>query len=120
LLKEPAVTAIVNFDSLPEPIASAPAAERVRSGDPRQQIWNLLSSADGRFHVGEWASGVGAWEVQYTEFELCHILAGVVRVSDAQGQGRLYRSGDTFVIPSGFRGTWEVIEPCRKIYAIYE
>ena len=96
------------------------AVARVRSGDPRQQIWNLLSSADGHFHVGQWASGVGAWEVQYTEFELCHILAGVVRVSDAQGLGRLYRTGDTFVIPSGFRGTWEVIEPCRKLYAIYE
>jgi uncharacterized cupin superfamily protein len=120
LPKESAVTAIVNFDPLPAPSASAPAADRVRSGDPRQLIWNLLSSADGHFHVGQWASGVGAWEVQYTEFELCHILTGVVRVSDAQGFGRLYRTGDTFVIPSGFRGTWEVIEPCRKIYAIYE
>ncbi len=114
------MTAIVNFDSLPAPTESAPAADRVRSGDPRQLIWNLLSSADGHFHVGEWASGVGTWEVQYSEFELCHILAGLVRVSDAGGPSRLYRAGDTFVIPSGFRGTWEVIEPCRKIYAIYE
>jgi uncharacterized cupin superfamily protein len=32
----------------------------------------------------------------------------------------VYRAGDSFVIDSGFRGTWEVIEPCRKRYAIYE
>jgi uncharacterized cupin superfamily protein len=29
-------------------------------------------------------------------------------------------AGDTFVIPAGFVGTWEVLEDCRKIYAIFE
>lgn len=29
-------------------------------------------------------------------------------------------AGDQFVIPAGFRGTWETIETCRKIYVIFE
>jgi len=114
------VTGILSFAALPEPVASAPAAGNVLAGNPQQQIWNVLSSADGRFHAGEWASGIGAWRVSYSEHELCHILAGVVRISDEQGVARTYRAGDSFVISAGFRGTWEVLEPCRKVYAIYE
>ena len=30
------------------------------------------------------------------------------------------RTGDRFVIPAGFSGTWEVIEPTRKVYAMFE
>ena len=109
---------LLSFASLPEPTDSAPSAVNLLQGNPRQQIWNVLSSGDCRFHVGQWASGVGAWRVQYTEYELCHLLEGSVRISPEDGAGRVYRAGDTFVIPSGFRGIWEVIEPCRKIYAI--
>ena len=111
---------ILSFKPLPAPADSSPAADKLLQGDPRQQIWNVLSSADGRLHVGEWASGVGAWRVHYTEYELCHLLEGAVRLSADGGAGKVYRAGDSFVIPSGFQGIWEVIEPCRKIYAIYE
>ena len=111
---------IMDFKDLGAGETSAPAAASLLAGDPRQHVWNVLSSGDGRFHVGEWASGVGAWRVNYTEYELCHLLAGAVRLTSAEGAPKTYRAGDTFVIPSGFRGTWEVLEPCRKVYAIYE
>ena len=29
-------------------------------------------------------------------------------------------AGDSVVVPRGFIGTWEVVEPTRKIYVIYE
>jgi uncharacterized cupin superfamily protein len=29
-------------------------------------------------------------------------------------------AGDSVVIPRGFVGTWEVVEPTQKIYVIYE
>jgi uncharacterized cupin superfamily protein len=118
--KECFVPEILNFSTLPAPVDSAPSAANLLSGDPKQQIWNVLSSGDGRFHVGQWASGVGAWRVHYTEYELCHLVEGMVLITSDEGGECRYRAGDTFVIPSGFRGTWEVIEPCKKIYAIYE
>jgi len=111
---------VLDWSGLPPPEPTGPAADRLIGPAPAQVIRNLLSSGDGRFHVGEWSSGVGAWRVAYTETELCHLLEGVVRLSDDQGHERTYRAGDTFVIGSGFAGTWEVLEPCRKIYAIYE
>ena len=90
------------------------------SGSPRQQVWNAFSDPEGRFHVGRWASTPGAWRVSYDERELCHLLTGVVRLTDDQGAQRTYRAGDTFMVNKGFSGTWEVIESCSKIYAIYE
>jgi uncharacterized cupin superfamily protein len=111
---------IVDFNSLGPAEPSAPAADKVISGHPQQQIWNAFSAPDNRFHVGRWSSSQGTWRVNYSERELCHLLTGIVRLSDDSGQQWTYKAGDTFMIDKGFTGTWEVIEPCMKIYAIYE
>ena len=41
-------------------------------------------------------------------------------LSDDHGRSWTYGPGDCFVVPAGFRGVWEVLEPARKFYAIYE
>jgi uncharacterized cupin superfamily protein len=46
------------------------------------------------------------------------ILEGRVRLSSDDGSSAEYGPGAAFVIPRGFTGVWETIEPCRKIYAI--
>jgi uncharacterized protein len=111
---------IIDFNSLQGPESSAPAAANLISGTPRQQVWNAFSDPEGHFHVGRWASTVGLWRVKYTERELCHILTGMVRLTDDSGEQRTYRPGDTFMIDKGFSGTWEVLADCSKLYAIYE
>ena len=111
---------ITEFSLLGPAEHSAPAPDKVIAGNPRQQIWNAFSDPEGRFHVGRWASTEGIWRINYTEHELCHLLTGVVRLSDDSGQQRVYKAGDTFMINKGFSGTWEVVEACSKVYAIYE
>lgn len=111
---------IVDFGSLGPPETSAPAADKIVAGHPQQQLWNAFSDPEGRFHVGRWASSEGIWRVNYTERELCHLLAGVVRLTDGSGQEWTYKAGDTFMIDKGFSGTWEVVAACLKVYAIYE
>lgn len=39
---------------------------------------------------------------------------------DEEGNAKTLRTGDRFVIPAGFKGTWEVLETCRKIYVMFE
>jgi uncharacterized cupin superfamily protein len=111
---------IIDVDSSAPADITTPAPDRLVAGQPRQQAWNAFSDPEGRFHVGRWASSVGAWRVRYTERELCHLLTGVVRLTDDTGGQRTYRAGDTFMIDKGYSGTWEVLEPCSKVYAIYE
>jgi uncharacterized protein len=73
----------------------------------------------GRFSSGFWSSEPGRWPVSYEEDELCVLVAGTVRLTDAAGQDAVYRAGETFLIPAGFTGFWESVEPVRKFYAIH-
>jgi uncharacterized protein len=96
------------------------AAERVVSGRPFQRAANAYSSPDSLFHCGVWEGDIGAWRVRYTEHEFCHMLAGRVRIVGDDGSERIVAAGQSFVIPAGFSGIWEVLEPARKLYAVYE
>lgn len=94
--------------------------ERLVSGQPTQAVANAYSSDDQRFHCGIWEGDIGAWRVSYTEHELCHMLEGKVRMLGDDGRETMFVAGDSFVIPAGFTGIWEVLAPTRKLYAVYE
>ena len=95
-------------------------AEKLISGNPRQSVWNHYTDPTGKYFSGFWESDVGKWHITYTEEETCYLLGGVSVVTDEAGNATVLRAGDSFVIPKGFKGTWEVLEPSRKLYAIYE
>jgi uncharacterized cupin superfamily protein len=95
-------------------------ADRLVDGTPLQAVANAYSDAGNRFHCGLWEGGVGRWRVRYTEHEFCHLLSGRLRLCGDDGEETLLAAGDSFVVPAGFSGTWEVLETARKLYAIYE
>ena len=95
----------VRFDREPPPDASA--AEWYR--DP-----------SGQLTAGYWSHEGGTLEVRYTEHEFCVLLAGRVRLTERGGRAEDYAAGDGFVVPAGFEGTWETLEPVRKWYVIFE
>lgn len=108
----------VNTAATPETVA--PDAHRVLEGKPASKTWNAYESGDGKFFSGIWESEPGKWEINYTEHEFCHILEGESVIADKAGTETRVRAGDAFVIPAGFKGTWEVVTKTRKHYAIYE
>ncbi|MBC3346224.1 cupin domain-containing protein [Pseudomonas sp. SWRI196] len=97
-----------------------PDAAKVLKGDPEQTVFNHYSSPCGQMNAGVWEGAVGQWTVNYTEHEYCEIVQGVSVLRDNDGNAKTLRAGDRFVIPAGFKGTWEVLEPCRKIYVVFE
>ena len=98
----------------------SPAPEKVLKGNPEQVIHNHYDSPCGQMSAGVWEGAVGQWTVNYTEHEYCEILQGVSVLRDQEGNAKTLRAGDRFVIPAGFSGTWEVLEPCRKVYVVFE
>jgi len=96
------------------------ASEKLISGNPKQTTWVQHASADGRFSAGLWHSEVGKWSIRYTEQKYCRILEGVSLITAADGQAVTVRPGDEFVIPRGFVGTWDVLQPTLKRFVIYE
>lgn len=115
------IASIVDFAQvLTEAERYRPAAEKILKGEPDQAVYNHYSSPCGQFAAGVWEGEVGQWTVNYTEHEYCEIVQGVSVLRDQEGNAKTLRAGDRFVIPAGFKGTWEVLEPCRKIYVMFE
>jgi uncharacterized cupin superfamily protein len=120
-MSQAATPAIVDFSAdRPETSRSKPASDQLLSGSPEHVAHNYFSDRTGRLHSGIWESSEGRWRVRYSENEFCHITRGRVRVEDATGRRWEFRQGDSFVIPAGFAGIWEVLEPVSKLYVIYE
>ena len=118
--KGPGVIPIDDARGSEEAIGLDPARLVPGSPLPTQSVRNLYTDDTGRFFAGTWRSGPGAWHVSYAENELCALTEGRVRISDECGRTWTFGPGDCFVMPAGFRGVWEVLEPVRKVYAIYE
>jgi len=113
-------TAIVRLDAHVDADVSEPPAERLLTGAPKLQVRNFFTDATQQFFAGRWSATRGKWRVRYTENELCVMTAGRVVIESDAGERLSFQAGDAFVVPAGFSGTWEVVEDCSKIYAIFE
>ncbi len=112
--------AIVRLDGTVEAELSEPPAERLLAGNPQLQVRNYFADGSQQFFAGRWSATRGKWRVRYTENELCVMTAGRVVIESERGERSVFAAGDAFVVPAGFAGTWEVLEDCAKIYAIFE
>jgi uncharacterized protein len=112
--------AIVRLDGTVEAEVSEPPAERLLAGNPHLQVRNYFADGSQQFFAGRWSATRGKWRVRYTENELCVMTAGRVVIESERGERSVFAAGDAFVVPAGFAGTWEVLEDCAKIYAIFE
>jgi uncharacterized cupin superfamily protein len=111
---------IVPLDGRVEAELSELPAERLIAGTPELRVRNFFTDTSQQFFAGRWSASRGKWRVRYTENELCVMTAGRVTIESASGERSSFAAGDAFVVPAGFVGTWEVVEDCAKIYAVFE
>lgn len=112
---------IIDFSqATKETLEWEPKPEAVISGAPRQAAHMHFTSPCGQLAAGIWQSECGKWAVNFTENEYCEILEGVSVLRDEAGTAMTVRTGDRFLIPAGFKGTWEVVERCRKVFVSVE
>jgi uncharacterized protein len=76
-----------------------------------------FTSADSAFLAGIWESTPGKFHAVYEEDEFYYLISGRVTIADSAGNGRTFNPGECIVVPAGFVGTWEVLEPTKKFYA---
>jgi uncharacterized cupin superfamily protein len=110
---------LVQIDHAPAttPRPGRPAADRLIAGDPSFLTWAQDVSRGDDIHTGVWEATPGETRsIKGKSFEFCHILSGVVELTE-QGQApRIFRSGESFVMKPGYVGVWKTIETVRKIY----
>lgn len=99
----------------------APAGQRAGAdkGDPQVAIKTLAPDAVG--NLGIWECQPGGWPVvNRPDTEFTYILSGrALLTDDASGEVVEITGGDLVILPPGWTGRWDVIEPVRKVYAIY-
>jgi uncharacterized cupin superfamily protein len=88
--------------------------------EPGKRMSSITHYQRGPFRTGFWAADPGRADIAYTKDELCTLLEGEVRITDAAGHAETYVAGDSFVIPKGFTGVWETVKPVRKFFAVFE
>lgn len=100
-----------------EPKHGLPAPERLISGSPAFKTWAQDSARDGTVHTGVWEATPGeTHSIKGETFEFCHILEGVIELTEQGKAPVVYRAGDSFVMKPGYVGVWKTIETVRKIY----
>jgi len=110
---------IVRFGINPPP-AEMGRPDNIVAGNPETLLQNYYTDQGNQFFAGVWECTPGKWRVSYAEEEFCAILEGKAILTDAAGNSETVKTGDAFVIPKGFAGTWETVQKVRKWYVIFE
>ena len=101
------------------PVRAKAAPDRLLARDPDFLTWALDSSRDGEVRTGIWEATPGeTLSIKGESFEFCHILDGVIELTEEGQSPVTYRKGDSFIMKPGYRGAWKTIETVRKIYVI--
>ena len=90
--------------------------DRVVEGDPHHA--SVTRHADGALQAGTWTSTPGRWRAFGDRDEFCTLLSGRVALVAASGERQEFGPGDSFLIPNGFEGFWEVTETATKHFVI--
>lgn len=115
---------LIDFQTDHEPLPShdRPRPDRLVDGNPDRTTWTHYSASQGDFDCGIWACEPGAWRIAFPagKEEFFHVISGRLRISDDAGNAREFGPGDACVIPAGFTGLFEVIEPVRKHFVVLD
>lgn len=115
------VSLIQNIDGAGKPTLRKPCEHLTISGDPEFRTWINDLSFGGKVRTGIWEATPGQFRNDMDGiYEYCFILSGMVEISEDDGETRIYRAGDSFVMKPGFRGTWNTIETVRKMFISVE
>lgn len=99
-----------------------PAAGRCIGPPPLRTTHERYGAEGGELSIGEWRCAPGAWRIDFHagRHEFFQVLEGRIRISAEDGSAREFGPGDACVIPAGFRGLFEVLEPTRKRYVMVD
>lgn len=114
-------THVIDFAAEPHETSERRLADlpgRVVAGDPHHVTRLRHTSPDGTCLAGTWTSTPGKWHAFTDRDEFCFIVSGHVRLIAEDGHAQEFRTGDSFLIPNGFRGYWQVLETTTKHFVI--
>jgi uncharacterized cupin superfamily protein len=116
----PAVIAFGQQQTAPE--FDHPRPDRLVTGNPKRTTWNHYTNVTGEVYSGVWACEPGAWRIEMgaREDEFFFVTEGRCRLTGDDGVAVEVGRGESVVIPAGFSGVFEVLQPLKKHYMIVD
>ena len=104
------------------PTYDRPRPDRLLKGNPLRTTYEHFLSTNGSRSAGVWHCETGAWNIAFApgKDEFFCVIEGRLRISDHEGNAHEFSAGQACVIPGGFTGVFEVLEPVRKYYVLVE
>ena len=95
------------------------------ANDPLYGNTGAVASASNTFYdvgptkVGTWTSQPGSFEVAYGERQWFFMLEGTLFITNASdGTSKRCVAGDTVMLPAGWSGYVDVVEPAKKVFTV--
>jgi len=112
---------LTKFDDIEKPEADTSDLDGwiVVEGNPSMKTQVLHTNKEKNMISGIWEATPGTYHATYSAYEFVHIIKGVIKITPDDGtSARIVRAGDTFVVESNFKGTWEIKESVLKHFDV--
>jgi uncharacterized protein len=80
-------------------------------------LWTGPEDSGQETGIWQCTAGPSYWVQEENEF--IYILSGSLTVTPDGGKPATFGAGDCAMFPRGWRGTWDLHETVRKVYAIF-
>lgn len=111
------LTKLVRIDTNDLSQARKGQPSRPLRGHTTYKTLDVFSGNGGKANAGVWEATAGAFQSNIQGYiEFCHIVEGSCRLVDPDGTAHHFQAGDSFVLPDGFSGHWEVDERVKKVF----
>jgi hypothetical protein len=80
-------------------------------------MWTGPEGSGQETGIWQCTAGPSYWVQEENEF--IYILSGSLTVTPDGGKPATFGAGDSAMFPRGWRGTWDLHETVRKVYAIF-
>ena len=80
-------------------------------------MWTGPEDSGQETGIWQCTAGPSYWVQEENEF--IYILSGSLTVTPDGGKPATFGAGDCAMFPRGWRGTWDLHETVRKVYAIF-
>ncbi len=98
---------------VPVPVPEGATPSMVRST-------SLASESCPTTRAGVWECSPGRWRRQVLQAEFCHFLAGECTFHPDEGEPIEIRAGDIVYFPEASGGVWDIRQPSRKIFILFD
>ncbi|BAU33529.1 cupin domain-containing protein [Microcella alkaliphila] len=81
----------------------------------------VFSGKASSLDVGIWETDPGRSRWEFTDSgEVIYVISGRMTVTEDGKDAQQIEPGDLVIFPVGWKGFWEVTEPLKKVYVIFE